>query len=420
MHQTYIKQAFRSLAEHKLVSAVSIGGTALAVAMVLVMVILHQIKTGSYRPESNRKRTLYITGVGAESIETKSQNVTGASYGLVKECFYPLTTVEAVGVRAEGGVQLVNTPGDPKSYGYPTAYVDDGYWRIFDLVFLAGKPFSAADFQSGLRKAVVAESVARTCYGTVQAVGRTLLINTQAFTVTGVVKDVSESARDARSFLWIPYTVEESLLSSYSEGISGSLGVYLLARSKADFPVIRAEIDEQVKRFNTRQHVHRLKIWDEWLVDFTDRQAMGNRQNRTAYYLQTTLLILFLLLLPAINLAGITLSRMKKRSEEMGIRRAFGATRNTLLRQVLSENLVITGLGALLGLGLSYVFFFLYRSFLLPYTSLFTLEMLVQPVTFIAAVALCLVINLLSAGIPAWRISRIPIVKAFDNTGNSF
>lgn len=421
MNQTYIKQAFRSLAEHKLVSAVSIGGTALAVAMILVMVILYQIKTGNYRPESNRSRLLYVINVGGENIQDKSWNTAQASYALVKECFYPLTTVETVGVRAvtDDSPQIA-VAGNSRFYDFKAAYVDDGYWRVFDFTFLAGKPFSKADFQAGLRRAVVSESVARAFYGTVEAVGRTLLIDSREHIVTGVVKDVSESARNAYAHVWVPYTSEEDLLESDTEGICGSLGVFLLARKKADFPIIRAEIAGQVKRFNTHQRIYELKFWDDWIVDFIDLQFVGTFQKRSTYYLQSALLILFLLLLPAINLAGITLSRMKKRTEEMGIRRAFGATRNTLLRQVLSENLVVTAIGALLGLGLAYVFLFLCRSFLLPETSLFTLEMLIRPATFAAALLLCLAINLLSAGIPAWRISRIRIVQALDNSGYSF
>ena len=65
--------------------------------------------------------------------------------------------------------------------------------------------------------------------------------------------------------------------------------------------------------------------------------------------------ITILLLVPAINLSGITLSRMRRRMQEIGVRRAFGATRGELLRQVLAENLVVTLMGGVLGLILSYI-----------------------------------------------------------------
>ena len=75
--------------------------------------------------------------------------------------------------------------------------------------------------------------------------------------------------------------------------------------------------------------------------------------------------ITILLLVPAINLSGITLSRMRRRMEEIGVRRAFGATRGELLRQVLAENLVVTLMGGVLGLILSYIAVLCMRDWLL-------------------------------------------------------
>ena len=51
-------------------------------------------------------------------------------------------------------------------------------------------------------------------------------------------------------------------------------------------------------------------------------------------YLHYLLVIVILLLVPAINLSSMTLSRMRKRMSEIGVRKAFGATANVLLRQV--------------------------------------------------------------------------------------
>lgn len=62
------------------------------------------------------------------------------------------------------------------------------------------------------------------------------------------------------------------------------------------------------------------------------------------------IIVLVLLLIPAINMSGITQSRMRKRMAEIGVRKAFGATRSELLTQVLYENLLQTLLGGVLGL----------------------------------------------------------------------
>ena len=65
-------------------------------------------------------------------------------------------------------------------------------------------------------------------------------------------------------------------------------------------------------------------------------------------------ILLALLFIPAMNLSGMISSRMDHRLCELGVRRAYGATNKILLGQVLWENLLLTCLGGLIGILLSY------------------------------------------------------------------
>ena len=89
--------------------------------------------------------------------------------------------------------------------------------------------------------------------------------------------------------------------------------------------------------------------------------------------------------------------------------------------QIIGENMFITLLAGLLGLLMSVVFSFLCNSLLFsePYSSSFNppavdASMLIQPSTFLWALLLCLVLNVLSSGIPSLRASRTDIVKALN------
>jgi putative ABC transport system permease protein len=126
--------------------------------------------------------------------------------------------------------------------------------------------------------------------------------------------------------------------------------------------------------------------------------------------------LLLFLLVPALNLSGMNASRIQERVGELGIRKAFGATTGTLLCQVLYENGLTTLIGGVVGFGLSLLFFSLGKGFLLESadTSL-SGEMLFQPMAFGAALLFCLLLNLLSAGIPALRIARQKIVTALKD-----
>ena len=64
MFRQYFKQAIQILKENRLTSVISILGTALSIAMILVVILQFQIKLVGFRPESNRDRMLYIMGIG--------------------------------------------------------------------------------------------------------------------------------------------------------------------------------------------------------------------------------------------------------------------------------------------------------------------------------------------------------------------
>lgn len=84
MFRQYFKQAIQMLKENRLTSVISILGTALSIAMILVVILQFQIKLVGFRPESNRDRMLYIMGIRADSRDSETRNSTAMSDGVVK------------------------------------------------------------------------------------------------------------------------------------------------------------------------------------------------------------------------------------------------------------------------------------------------------------------------------------------------
>lgn len=95
----------------------------------------------------------------------------------------------------------------------------------------------------------------------------------------------------------------------------------------------------------------------------------------------------------------------------MGLRKAFGATGERLFTQVVCENDHYV-VGGVLGVGLSVVLLYVGRSFLLTKDTVITFGMLFQPLLFVAALFFTLVLNVLSSGLPAFRIARERIVES--------
>ena len=78
MIKQYIKQSIQMLKENRLVSVISIAGTAISIAMIMVVVLVFQIQFANFYPENNRDRMMYVDS-GTEA---------------VKECFYSLEIPE--------------------------------------------------------------------------------------------------------------------------------------------------------------------------------------------------------------------------------------------------------------------------------------------------------------------------------------
>lgn len=236
-------------------------------------------------------------------------------------------------------------------------FTDDVFWKIFNFDFVSGSPYTKEEVQSGIKKVVIAESLARRLYGTSDAAGKTIMISYKPYTVSGVVKDVSTIAKASYSEVWVSYSAQPFPDDTWAESITGWYQAIILAHSPADFDAIRQEMDRQLVRYNSSLTDYKLTLYDQpdthldW--EIKGLGAMGPDKTKTI--LQYLLVIVILLLVPAINLSGMTLSQMRKRMSEIGIRKAFGATRGTLLVQILSESMVLTLLGGVIGLFISYI-----------------------------------------------------------------
>ena len=134
------------------------------------------------------------------------------------------------------------------------------------------------------------------------------------------------------------------------------------------------------------------------------------------------IVLLVLLILPALNLSGLIVARMRKRAEEIAVRRAFGASTGNILIQILIENFIQMLIGGMLGICLSYGLFQVFREMLL--TSVLNIEFyeisalsfwhIINFSTLGCVVFLCFLLNMISTLVPAWYYSRISIVNALN------
>lgn len=432
MYKVYLKQAMQMLRQNKFFSIIYITGTGLAITMVMILAILYYFRTGNIAPEINRDRMLVIQhGKILNKTEGQGNGSSRLSYPTIKECFYSMQTPEAVTAILPIGEQIefIQTPGSDEVYNGLVMGTDVAFWKIFQFRFLAGKPYTEEEFTSGIRKAVVSESLARRLFNTSDATGKTFLLNFEEYQVSGVVEDVPSIAQFCYAEMWIPFTNRPSQIqgSKWCDFILGHMQLYILAKKPGDFDAIRREAEENCRRYsaNIPQYNFVLNEQPDTVLRAWLRTDSFASPKFMKLFIQIFSVIFLLLLVPSINLTGMTASRMKKRMEELGIRKAFGAQNRTLLLQILYENLLLTLLGGLIGLLISYGLIFMLKGWLLgnydwdgsSLTASIDLSpgMLINPAIFGYTLIFCLILNLMSALVPAWRALRRPIVDALND-----
>ena len=427
MIKLYFKQAFYLLRENKLLSSISIIGTALAIAMIMVIVITLRATIAPFAPESHRDRMLIFRYAGLQNKSNINWQSNGPiAYNTAKACFKEMTVPEAVSITSAFQETMLAAKPAGEMESCSVLQTDDAFWKVFEFDFVSGKPYDNADFDAGAAKAVISEDMARRLFGTSEVVGKTFLLNHTAYLISGVVRSVSRLARYAYAQVWIPLSSTDAFTTAWGdEKIMGIVAVFILAKSKEDFPAIHNEAD-RLKAVFMAGHPNFDLLYrgqpDTYFVA-AQRYSANNPPAVKEAVRQYILTLLVLLIVPAVNLSGLTLSRMRKRLSEIGVRKAFGAPRRELMIQVLSENMLYSLFGGILGLVLSYVAAFLLGGMLFSVDFMsngvedlqtMCVDLLFDPTVFLLAFLACFLLNLLSAAIPAWRITRTNVADAIN------
>ena len=432
MIKLYIKQAWNLMKQNKLFTGIYVVGTALAIATTMIMAIVYFVKIAPVYPEVNRNRTLVMEQ--SREVIGSTTNMSPWSLKAVKDWFYPLKNAEIVSaeIKDYGGTKDYVQPKDGNNdFKVYAKYTDPNFFRVYDFRFTEGKPFSEADFQSGIRSAVISDAMAQRLFGdTKNVVGKTFTMNYLDFKVAGVIEAASFLCKRSFAQIYLPYTIHSKCNDSWGNSkMIGSFEITMVVKDKQQEAALREEIKELYRKYNTSQseielqqlnqpRSYTLTVFQSWVSN----EAFDWKE----VFKKFGLTLLVLLLVPALNLSGMIAGRMETRLSEMGVRKSFGANRSGLLGQVMCENLMLTLAGGLLGLMTAWGALYACRDWLfalfderpvLAFEGVSTTvsgEMFFAPSIFLAAFLLCLVLNMLSALIPAWSSLRNPIIQSLN------
>lgn len=431
MLKNYFKQAWTLMRQNRLFTGIYVVGTGLSIALVMTLFIIFYVKFGPVYPEYNRDRTLVLKPIKRYP-KGKPENWNiygGVAYYVVDQMLPGLPHVEQVAgsvIDFWGDYQVSAT--DVKPFKATPRFANGAFWKVFSFRFVDGQPFTQEDVEAKAQVAVIGESMAKRLFAAVEGVtGRHFAFNGRDYRVCGVVRDVSNATPETAGDLWLPLLNAQYISKELDrQGLLGNVFVSLLVDDAENLETVRSEVQDVFRRYTLQDKDYEYDLMGQpdpyWLSTF--RQDVEKAPDTMELVKDFLYILLALLFIPALNLSGMISSRMDSRIAELGIRKAYGATRRRLLEQVLCENLLLTLLGGLAGLLFSYLIVLTASDWILTLfdkyiydTSLstsLTPEMLFNPAVFGSALAVCVVLNVVSALVPALGAMRHPIMESLN------
>lgn len=423
----YFKQAWHMMRQNRLFSSIYIMGTALAIALTTTFTFFYFVKIAPIYPEYERPRTAVIKKAAVIGKKDGSWSGGNLSYSFVHDYLYGLKSVDKISAQTSIYRGTRSTSADGRRVNVQAKYTDPAFFDIYRLDFTQGKPFGQGEFESGLRVAAIDEDLAQLLLGgdAADAVGRTISLDFTDYTVCGVYKAGSAVLEDSFAEVIAPYTSRADY-----QGVPGSKnGPYTVVMTTDDINATKAEVKEIERLINSTDTVNEFHLYSQPDMHYVSVLKGDTYMNEDFSWVKFLLgnlpALLALLFVPALNLSGMIAGRMEMRQPELGVRKSFGATRSRLLNQVLWENLILTCMGGAVGLVILWIIMASWSELIFSQILGFygvsatgahmTAGMLFSPWVFLATFMICLLLNVLSALIPAWNSLKRPIINSLKD-----
>ncbi len=238
-------------------------------------------------------------------------------------------------------VALTELAGDPLRVS--AVFTTENYFTVLGAEPILGRAFGPGDGPGSQQVVILSQGLWERAFGADPGVvGSTVVLDGQALEIIGVMgmrQTYPESAELWTNMTW-PMTIQ-SRIARWMSAI-GRLGDGVpIERAREDMATIALRLGET--------HPHDTG-WGVTMAPLED-EIIGDARSALWVLLGATG---FILLIACANVANLLLSKAEVRSREVAVRRAFGAGRGRIARQLFTESLVLAGFGAAAGLGLAW------------------------------------------------------------------
>jgi putative ABC transport system permease protein len=344
MFKNYCRHGWRNLLKNKLSTLINIGGLSIGLAAGIIILLwindefsfdtFHKNRADIFKVMQNQQRQ------GTWFTDDATQGP------LAKKLQLELPEIKYISRSAFGGQQLIQS--GPKSLYQQSIYTDPDYFHIFTYPAISGDPVAALQEPGNI---MLTESAAARIFGEADPIGKIIRHNNQHdLKVAAVIRDAPPNSTTKFDII-LPFRLYELenvdwinkwdnyRLTTWTQLQPGSSVPGFNRKLKTLSQEATADTTGYAFAYPFAQlHLH---------GEFKNGQPNGGR-------IEIIILLgtigLFILLIACINFMNLSTARSEHRAREVGVRKALGASRRTIILQFLVEALLITLMALLLGI----------------------------------------------------------------------
>jgi len=396
---SYFKIACRNLWRSKGFSFINIIGLAIGMASAILILLWIQNELSYDGFHKNKARLYQVWNRGTFDGKLQCWNTTPVPLGLALKQEVP-EIAEQTRVFTRWYVTAVGE----RKFSSKAFTVDPSFLSMFTMPLIKGNPETALN---DVYSIVITEKMSKRMFGNEDAMNKTIRIDMDNFTVTGVLKDLPVNSAFDFDYL-LSWSYMKKTGQDDQRWGNNVVANYVLLRPGATEAVVDGKIRDITKKHSNGEEqeelfLHPLAKWHLY-ANFENGKIVGGRIEIVHLF---GIIAAFILLIACINFMNLSTARSERRAKEVGIRKVAGARRGLLIMQFLGESVLIAFFAAALALPLV--------EWALPAFDKLVGQQLTVPYAslsfWISAVAFILLTGIVAGSYPAFFLSSFQPVK---------
>ncbi|MDB5141471.1 MAG: FtsX-like permease family protein, partial [Mucilaginibacter sp.] len=403
MIRNYIKTAWRNIKKHPAFSLINAGGLTLGIASCLLLLLYISYHLSYDRQFKNLDNVYIIENnqPGDGKIYTFAATPRLLATSIKTEVPGVVQSARVISYGA-GGLLTYNN----NSFKKAGLFADAGFFSIFSYHFIEGNPLNAIKQPNSI---VITKTLAQTLFGNQEAMGKIIIRNNKSpLMVSGVIDNVPANATFQFDFV-IPWTMFEDENSWAKNADWGSNFANTIVQLKGHSDLARANnnLKTMISRHsdgNKNQAflfpLSKLHLYSK----FENGKSVGGLIDQIHLF---EILAICILLIACVNFMNLSTARSEERAKEVGIRKAIGSNRKSLISQFITESLILSFISTIAAV--------IILIFCIPFFNNLLNIKLVLPTgewyAWVLVIALGTLTGLISGSYPAFYLSSFQPIK---------